>query len=588
MKKKQNKPLGVSALQVTLALSLMSLSAVLFASSFKASPSSGGGSGRGYVVVNPAVSGGPETDAPKPAAVLPEINLPALPDIPATPERKVPGLIQSSSRARGQIQAPSYPVQFDPLEWAPVPQARPRAPRVTCTSMASGNWSNPAIWSCGIVPTAADTAIIGDGTFVTIDTAAVALNVTVGQGFAGVLQYDPAVAQSLTLSGNLIVSPGGIFQANPAGSVAAHTLSLPGHVANSGTIDFSQNANTSQVAITFTGASSTSWTGNGNTNLKAVTGVTLNKGTSNASTLEFTPGIGTFTVEGANTAGFLGISNGTFLIDGSNAFTNPVFAAVAYTIPATGGFWLNNSNANILGQLGSPTNNGLLRLSAGTFSIGTIGTHVMGAGAGANFVIEGGMMRVAGRLTSANAVTYTQSGGSVFICMSGGCTTSPSFGFTSTLPTNVFNMSGGTIFMVNSNTLTTADWNQQGRVDAAGGTVQFGSTATTTNFAFRMQGNAPNVVVDNAVNNKTLFLSATSWVYGNVTIPTGATLRLNNLILNMLGSTFTNNGVVTDGLGGGLTAVGRTTISALKMNRAAMIRVRRMWVAMAEHPPDLD
>jgi hypothetical protein len=38
----------------------------------------------------------------------------------------------------------------------------------------------------------------------------------------------------------------------------------------------------------------------------------------------------------------------------------------------------------------------------------------------------------------------------------------------------------------------------------------------------------------------------------------------------------------------GLTATGRATIAALRMNRPQMIRVRRMWVAMAEHPPDLD
>ena len=35
----------------------------------------------------------------------------------------------------------------------------------------------------------------------------------------------------------------------------------------------------------------------------------------------------------------------------------------------------------------------------------------------------------------------------------------------------------------------------------------------------------------------------------------------------------------------GLTPVGRATINTLKMNRPAMIRVRRMWLAMAEHPP---
>jgi hypothetical protein len=36
----------------------------------------------------------------------------------------------------------------------------------------------------------------------------------------------------------------------------------------------------------------------------------------------------------------------------------------------------------------------------------------------------------------------------------------------------------------------------------------------------------------------------------------------------------------------GLTAAGRATIAALSMNRPQLIRVRRMWVAMAEHPPD--
>ncbi len=34
----------------------------------------------------------------------------------------------------------------------------------------------------------------------------------------------------------------------------------------------------------------------------------------------------------------------------------------------------------------------------------------------------------------------------------------------------------------------------------------------------------------------------------------------------------------------GLTPVGRATIAALRMNRTQMIRVRRMWVAMGEHP----
>lgn len=37
----------------------------------------------------------------------------------------------------------------------------------------------------------------------------------------------------------------------------------------------------------------------------------------------------------------------------------------------------------------------------------------------------------------------------------------------------------------------------------------------------------------------------------------------------------------------GLTSIGRATISALKMNRTQLIRVRKMWVKMGEHPPSI-
>jgi hypothetical protein len=38
----------------------------------------------------------------------------------------------------------------------------------------------------------------------------------------------------------------------------------------------------------------------------------------------------------------------------------------------------------------------------------------------------------------------------------------------------------------------------------------------------------------------------------------------------------------------GSTPVGRATITALKINRPQIIRVRRIWVAMSEHPPNFD
>jgi hypothetical protein len=35
----------------------------------------------------------------------------------------------------------------------------------------------------------------------------------------------------------------------------------------------------------------------------------------------------------------------------------------------------------------------------------------------------------------------------------------------------------------------------------------------------------------------------------------------------------------------GLTPVGQATVSVLRMNRPQLLRLRRMWVAMGEHPP---
>ena len=37
-----------------------------------------------------------------------------------------------------------------------------------------------------------------------------------------------------------------------------------------------------------------------------------------------------------------------------------------------------------------------------------------------------------------------------------------------------------------------------------------------------------------------------------------------------------------------MTPEGRTTIATLRMNRPATARVRRLWVAMGEHPPQFD
>src|SRR6202007_1039489 len=110
-------------------------------------------------------------------------------------------------------------------------------------------------------------------------------------------------------------------------------------------------------------------TGSGAADIRTLT---LNKGTSFASTLTLSPA--SLSVRGVTTdvAGFLTLTNGTLRISGTFPMTNRGFPAAAYTLPAAGGLWLDNPNFTVAGQAsGTATNNlGLFRVSAGTYNIG--------------------------------------------------------------------------------------------------------------------------------------------------------------------------------------------------------------------------
>ena len=413
---------------------------------------------------------------------------------------------------------------------------------ITCNG-AGGLWSAPGSWTGGF-PTAADSVTIGSGCTITIDTAAVALSVVVQSG--GLLEYDSALAQNLTVAQSVTIDSGGIFRTPAAGTVTTHALSIGTNLTNNGTLDFSTNTNTAGAGITFTGAGNATFGGSGaTTNLRTLT---INKGTSFANTLELSPT--NFTVQGTTTDGapmaFLTLTNGTLKISGSFTFDGRLFTAAAYTIPATGGIWLNNPNFTVSGQTGSPTNNGLFRLSNGTFNVGTASGNSMGGGSGSFFTIEGGTLNVAGRLNSSSTfITYRQSGGIVNVSTVGNASsTTPSFGFTGTGGVSFF--SGGTINLVQASTGgTPVDYNLAGTMNFTGGTLNVGTAATATDFTFRVQGQMPNVVIDNTTNNKTANLSGQGNVWGNLTINPGTTLNPNSLTLVMIGPLLTNNGAIT-------------------------------------------
>jgi hypothetical protein len=388
---------------------------------------------------------------------------------------------------------------FAPVGPASGTQATNPAGEITCNG-AGGNWSATATWFGGVLPTATDNVTIADGCTVTIDTTATINKLTVGQGTSGVLQFEPTTARTLTVNSSVTIAAGGTLQSAASGTATTHLLSVGTDLTNNSTLDFSTNANTAGAELRFVNATNNTLSGAGATTDLRTLSISKGSGTVTTSSpvLEITI---SFTVRGAasDTNGFLSVSpyNGILKISGTFTYSSVVFTTAGYSIPSTAGFWLNNANFAVSGTNGSPTMNGLLRLTQGAYNVGTASGNAMGAGAGAIFLIEGGTLNLAGRLNTANAVSYTQSGGTVNVCTVANTTASTaSFGLTST--SSVITMSGGVINLVQINSNATAtsrlDYQVAGAANITGGTLNVGTSATTGNtgnFDFRYERPGP-------------------------------------------------------------------------------------------------
>lgn len=262
------------------------------------------------------------------------------------------------------------------------------------TSAATGNWSDGATWVGGVAPTANDNVTIANGHTVTINSSA-CYSLLIQNG--GILQFEQTTARTLTVATNVTIDNGGVFQSNLLGTVTTHMLSVGGNLTNNGTFDFSTNTNTAGAGITFTGESNNTFGGTGA--LTDIRTMTINKGTSRNNILEMSPS--NFTVQETTTDGtpmaFLTITNGTLKVSGSFTLTGRLFTLAGYTIPANGGFWMNNPNFTVAGQNGSPTVSGLLRMTAGTLNIGTNAGNSMGFATGSAITVEGGAINATGR-----------------------------------------------------------------------------------------------------------------------------------------------------------------------------------------------
>src|SRR4030066_298122 len=126
-------------------------------------------------------------------------------------------------------------------------------------SAGNGGWNQTATWVGGVVPGAADNAVIDH--VVTLDiTNAMCNDLTINNKLKFAID---GTVTGITVDGNITVNAGGVFRVesrNPAGaanSFVEHTLNLKGDLTNNGTIDFRGGSNGSGTAngvlLTFEG-----------------------------------------------------------------------------------------------------------------------------------------------------------------------------------------------------------------------------------------------------------------------------------------------------------------------------------------------
>lgn len=418
------------------------------------------------------------------------------------------------------------------------------APDAICTSLSTGTWNTVARWSCGHVPVAADDVIIAAGHTVTLNTSPVTiLSLTVN----GTLNMNATAftSRTMTVSGAVTINSAGTITLSDVTGANTHTLNIGGNFVNNGSYTA---INGDVTNVVFNGASNQTVSGTGATN--NFNRITVNNtGAADNNIVEITS---TNFTAGTD---FLTLTDGILKLSSSFTLSNDFFSAAGYTIPAAAGLWLNNPNVTVTAQNTDIILNGLLRITAGTYNIGTGGDDDLRYNSGAVFIMEGGALNIDGKfrgdIPNTDTITFSMSGGTLTAPVDANDENSVA-SFDIGNASSSFTMSGGTIIIAEESTAgTPLDYlNVAGTINITGGTVQFGDNGSPASETYVVGGiagttNLPNVVL-NQTNPPTVTLNRPANITGSLTINTGSTFNAGGQALGISGN-WTNNGTFTSG-----------------------------------------
>lgn len=397
----------------------------------------------------------------------------------------------------------------------------------------AGNWESSAdnvTWiTSTLVPTSSATLItIQTGHTIAIDATASASTIVIAG--SGVLTFDGVAARAFTVTGDITISSSsGVFRTQTAGAYT-NTMSIAGNISNAGTFDMTNGGSTTLVCtVTFNKSGNQTITGAGTTT--RFNYVVVNMGAS-SNILEISSSDFQAKAKFLHAAaGVNGLKVGIIKFSGSYTFANQFFLTGAnYELVAAAGIWFNNPNVTFTAQNDTYEIHGLLRITSGTFNIGTGVGNSLKYWAGSVLTVEGGALNVAGRINPnviGESITCTITGGTITVVTIGSTSSSSTYSCFHMTAGSTFVWSAGTIILQNGSSFYGGfDYCDASTTSTiSGGILQIANTSSTgvNEFYIYSVNSIPNLDIT-TTNSPVVFLFSNISVLSDITIASGATL----------------------------------------------------------------